>query len=114
MVDINGLKCYIHTEMDCRKTGDNPSLKVLMKNLKSYWQWPLSEYEIISGSFSSKYNTGHSQHNMLKTLTNSYEQIRSFANKNEVRVNKFIKIRKNEVTTSFLIHENEFVIPNSW
>ena len=51
---------------------------------------------------------------MLKTLTNSYEQIRSFANKNEVRVNEFIKIRKNEVTTSFLIHENEFVIPNSW
>ena len=45
---------------------------------------------------------------------NSYEQIRSFANKNEVRVNEVIKIRKNEVTTSFLIHENEFVIPNSW
>ena len=51
---------------------------------------------------------------MLKTLTNSYEQIRSFANKNEVRVNEFIKIRKNKVATSFLIHENEFVIPNSW
>ena len=60
------------------------------------------------------YSTGHSQHNMLKTLTNSYEQIRSFANKNEVRVNEFIKIRNNEVTTSFLIHENEFVILNSW
>ena len=60
------------------------------------------------------YSTGHSQCNMLKTLTNSYEQIRRFANKNEVRVNEVIKIRKNEVTTSFLIHENEFVIPNSW
>ena len=60
-----------------------------------------------------KYSTGHSQHNMLKTLTNSYEQIRSFANKNEVRVNEFIEIPKNEVTTSFLIHEDEFVIPNS-
>ena len=47
---------------------------------------------------------------MLKTLTNSYEQIRSFANKNEVRVNEVIKIRKNEVTTSFLIHEKEFGI----
>ena len=31
MVHINGLRCYIHMEMDCRKTGDNPSLKVLMK-----------------------------------------------------------------------------------
>ena len=61
-----------------------------------------------------RYSTGRSQRNMLKTLTNSYEQIRSFANKNEVRVNEVIKIRKNEVTTSFLIHENEFVIPNSW
>ena len=66
-------------------------------------------------SFTYKiYSTGHSQRNMLKTLTNLYEQIRSFANKNEVHVNKFIKIRKSEVTTSFLIHENEFVIPNSW
>ena len=26
MVDINGLRCYIHTEMDCCETGDNPSL----------------------------------------------------------------------------------------
>ena len=59
------------------------------------------------------YSTGHSQCNMLKTLTNSYEQIRSFANKNEVCENEVIKIRKNKVTTS-LIHENEFVIPNSW
>ena len=57
-------------------------------------------------------HAGDSQHNMLKTLTNSYEQIRSIANKNEVRVNELIKIRKNEVTTSFLIHENEFVILN--
>ena len=32
MVDINGLKCYIHTEMDSCETGDNPSLKVLMNN----------------------------------------------------------------------------------
>ena len=32
IVDINGLRCYIHTEMDCCETGDNPSLKVLMKN----------------------------------------------------------------------------------
>ena len=32
MVDINGLRCYIHTELDCCETGDNPSLKVLMKN----------------------------------------------------------------------------------
>ena len=32
------LRCYIHTELDCRETGDNPSLKVLMKNWKSYWQ----------------------------------------------------------------------------
>ena len=31
MVDINGLRCYIHTEIGCRETGDNPSLKVLMK-----------------------------------------------------------------------------------
>ena len=31
MVDINGLKCYIHTEMDCYGTGENPNLKVLMK-----------------------------------------------------------------------------------
>ena len=61
-----------------------------------------------------RYSTGHSQRNMPKTLTNSYEQIQSFTKKNEVRVNKFIKFRKNEVTTSFLIHENEFVIPNSW
>ena len=60
------------------------------------------------------YSTGYSQRNMLKTLTNSYKQIRSFANKNEVHVNEVIKIRKNEVTPSFLIHENEFVIPNSW
>ena len=51
---------------------------------------------------------------MPKTLTNSYEQIQGFANKNKVRVNEFVEIRKNEVTTSFLIHENEFVIPNSW
>ena len=29
MVDINGLRCYIHTEMDCCETGDNLSLKVL-------------------------------------------------------------------------------------
>ena len=35
MVDINGLSCYIHTELDCCETGDNPSLKVLMKNWKS-------------------------------------------------------------------------------
>ena len=61
-----------------------------------------------------KIGTGHLQRNMLKTLTNSYEQIRSFVNKNEVRVNEFIKIRKSEVITLFLIHENEFVIPNSW
>ena len=33
MVDINGLRCYIHTEMDCYETGDNPSLQVLIKNL---------------------------------------------------------------------------------
>ena len=32
MVDTNGLRCYIHTEMDCCDTGDNPSLKVLMKS----------------------------------------------------------------------------------
>ena len=25
MVDINGLKCYIHTGMDCCETGDNQS-----------------------------------------------------------------------------------------
>ena len=31
MVDINGLRCYIHTEMDCCETGDNLSLKVLIK-----------------------------------------------------------------------------------
>ena len=24
MVDINGLRCYIHTELDCCETGDNP------------------------------------------------------------------------------------------
>ena len=58
------------------------------------------------------YSTGHLQRNI--TVTNSYEQVRSFANKNEVRENEFIKSRINEVTTSFLIHENEFVIPNSW
>ena len=51
---------------------------------------------------------------MLKTLMNSYEWIRSFANKNEVHVNEFVKIRKNEVTTSFWIRENEFAILNSW
>ena len=64
--------------------------------------------------YALQYSTGHSQRNTLKTLMNSYEQIRSFANKNEVRVNEVIKIRKNEVTTSYLIHGNEFVIPNSW
>ena len=74
----------------------------------------VSKSKFINGLSESKniYSTGHSQRNMLKTLTNSYEQIRSFANKNEIRVNELIKIRKNEVTTSFLIHENEFVIPN--
>ena len=61
----------------------------------------------------TRYSTGHSQHNMLKTLTNSYEWTRSFANKNEVRVNEFVKIRKNKVTTSFLISGNEFAILNS-
>ena len=40
-----------------------------------------------------RYSTGHSQHNMLKTLTNSYEWIWSFANKNEVRVNEFVKTK---------------------
>ena len=29
---INGLRCYIHTEMDCCETGEDPSLKVLTKN----------------------------------------------------------------------------------
>ena len=32
MVDISGLRCYIHTEMDFCETGDNPSLKVLMES----------------------------------------------------------------------------------
>ena len=32
MVYINGLRCYIHMEMDCCETGDNPRQKVLMKN----------------------------------------------------------------------------------
>ena len=32
MVDTNGLRCHIHTEMDCCDTGDNLSLKVLMKS----------------------------------------------------------------------------------
>ena len=31
LVDTNGLRCYIYTEKDCCETGDNPSLKVLMK-----------------------------------------------------------------------------------
>ena len=31
MVDINGSRCFIYTEMDCCETGDNPSLKVLIK-----------------------------------------------------------------------------------
>ena len=26
MVDINGLRCYIHTELDCCETGDNISV----------------------------------------------------------------------------------------
>ena len=56
------------------------------------------------------YSTGHSQRDMLKTLMNSYKQIRSFGNKNEVSVNKFIKIRKNKVTTLFLIHENKLCL----
>ena len=60
------------------------------------------------------YSTGHLQPNMLKILTNSYEWIRSFVNKNEVCVNEFIKIHKNEVTTSILIRENKFAILNSW
>ena len=30
---------------------------------------------------------------MLKTLTNSYKWIQSFANKNEVRVNEFVKTK---------------------
>ena len=29
-------------------------------------------------------------------------------------MNEFVKIRKNEVTTSFLIRENKFIILNSW
>ena len=94
------------------------SLLTLMKNFPNFMTKFLIVLKIMflllrlaAGSF--PYSTGHSQRNMLKTLTNSYEQIQSFANKNEVRVNEFIKIRKNKVTTSFLIHENEFVIPNS-
>ena len=51
---------------------------------------------------------------MLKALTNSYEWIWSFVNKNEVCVNEFVKIRKSKVTTSLLIRENEFRILNSW
>ena len=34
MVDINGLRCYIHTEMDCCETGNDPSLKVVDEKLK--------------------------------------------------------------------------------
>ena len=30
--DIYGLRCYIHTKMECYETGDDPSLPVLMKN----------------------------------------------------------------------------------
>ena len=36
MVDINGLRCYIHTEMACCETGDNPSMKVLDRDLRCY------------------------------------------------------------------------------
>ena len=32
MVDINGLRCYTHTELDCYETRDDLSLQVLMKN----------------------------------------------------------------------------------
>ena len=32
VVDINGLRCYIHIQMDYCETGHNQSLKVLMKN----------------------------------------------------------------------------------
>ena len=34
MIDINGLKCYIHTEMDCCETGDNPSAESVDEKLK--------------------------------------------------------------------------------
>ena len=34
MVDINGLRCYIHMKIDCCETGDNPSLKVFLKQRK--------------------------------------------------------------------------------
>ena len=55
MVDINGSRCYIHTEMDCCETGDNLSLKVLMKKLKILLTTVFVQvYEIIGGSFSLK------------------------------------------------------------
>ena len=77
-------------------------------------QWYVTHRLITSNRQKLTFLQSYMQRNMLKTLMNSYEQIRSFANKNEVRVNEFIKLRKNEVTSSFLVHENEFVIPNSW
>ena len=34
MIDINGLRCYIQTEMDCCETGDNLSLQSVDEKLK--------------------------------------------------------------------------------
>ena len=68
---------------------------------------------------------------MLKTLTNSYERIWSFANKNEVRVNEFIKtklplyyyfvqtnlqvwIPGKEITNFVRIHELCFQVKPLW
>ena len=34
MVDINGLRCYIHMKIDCCETGDNPSLKGILEAKK--------------------------------------------------------------------------------
>ena len=32
IADIYGLRCYLHTKMECYETGDDSSLPVLMKN----------------------------------------------------------------------------------
>ena len=44
MVDINGLRCYNHTELDCCETGDNPSLKNF--TFHDFSNWMLLVYSL--------------------------------------------------------------------
>ena len=60
MVDINGLRCYIHTEVDYCETGDNPSLKwtILLKEAASllwyFYRDPLRSLTLLSLNVSSQ------------------------------------------------------------